>query len=240
MRKLFKILLGAALAVVLLFAFVQHQVARWYAEENPNLWLPQIWAFEAADRKNGYPGNAVVFVGSSSIRFWDSLAADMAPVPVIRRGFGGSRLAAATHYAPRIVTKYEPAAVVLFSGTNDITPERSKTAREMLALYVDFVERVHALQPGVPIYYIAITPSPKRWSVWEVARDANRLITAFAAANPLLQVIDTSVVLLGDDGRPRPEMYREDRLHLSAAGYRAWTAAIRPHLLRYATPTSVE
>ncbi|WP_372749801.1 GDSL-type esterase/lipase family protein [Litorivivens sp.] len=237
MSKRAKIVVGLVicligLAVVLYFG-TTYQLKRWYLEEDPILWLPEIRAFEASDRQQGVRKNAIVFVGSSSIRFWESLAADMAPLPVIKRGFGGARLADVTHYVDRIVAPYEPAAVVLFAGTNDIVPGRSKTPADMLARYKAFVDRVWALLPGTPIFYIAITPSPSRWSVWPVAQESNRLIREFSDSHINLHVIDTSSKLLGADGQPKVEMYRADGLHLSAAGYRAWTASVRPSLLQW-------
>ncbi len=234
MSKPLKIIVGtlavlSMLAVVLYYG-AQYQIKRWYLAEDPIIWLPEIRAFEAEDRKNGLQKDAVVFVGSSSIRFWASLADDMAPIPVIRRGFGGARLGDVTFYVDRIVAPYEPAAVVLFAGTNDIVPGRSKSPEDMLARYQAFVEKVWSLLPGTPIFYIAITPSPNRWSVWPIAREANQLIREFSEQHSNLYVIDTSSVLLGDNGEPRQELYR-DGLHLSAAGYQAWTALIRPRLL---------
>lgn len=215
----------------------RYQLKRWYLAEDPIIWLPEIWAFEASDRKQGYPENAVVFVGSSSIRFWETLAEDMAPIPVIRRGFGGSRLADATYYADRIVTRYKPSAVVLFSGTNDMVPGRTKQPQDLFMLYRAFVDRIWRDQPDTPIFYIAITPSPSRWEVWPLAREANRLISEFAANESMLYFIDTQQALLGVDGMPRPEMYRPDGLHLSKLGYRQWAEIIRSRLLAWASTT---
>src|ERR1700719_109751 len=54
-------------------------------------WEPEIRKFEAADKANPPKLGQIVFTGSSSIRRWDSLAADMDPLDVINRGFGGSQ-----------------------------------------------------------------------------------------------------------------------------------------------------
>ena len=34
--------------------------------------------------------------------------------------------------------------------------------------------------------------------------------------------------MLGADGRPRPELFREDGLHMTPAGYALWTGIVRP------------
>jgi hypothetical protein len=51
-------------------------------------WERTIAAFEAADKKLPPAPGAVLFVGSSSIRFWKTLAADFPQYPVLNRGFG--------------------------------------------------------------------------------------------------------------------------------------------------------
>ncbi len=45
------------------------------------------------DRESPPAPGGVLFVGSSSIRMWDTLARDFPGVPVVRRGFGGSAMA---------------------------------------------------------------------------------------------------------------------------------------------------
>ena len=43
--------------------------------------------------KEAFPEeDGILFIGSSSIRFWLSLESDMRPFPVINRGFGGAQI----------------------------------------------------------------------------------------------------------------------------------------------------
>ena len=134
-------------------------------------------------------------------------------------------------YAERLVNAYRPRAVVVFAGTNDIHPGATKSPEQLLASYQAFVAKVRADLPKVPIYYIGITPSPLRWTVWPVARAANALIQQWSASDPNLHFIDTSSALMGRDGEPDPDNYRFDRLHLSAQGYSIWRDIIRTRLL---------
>jgi hypothetical protein len=66
-------------------------------------WERTIEAFEKADKHSPPPQRAVLFVGSSSIRFWKTLAADFPQYRVINRGFGGSQIADSAAFADRIV-----------------------------------------------------------------------------------------------------------------------------------------
>ncbi len=83
-------------------------------------WENDIAAFEAADRIDPPPKDAIVFVGSSSIRLWKTLSDDFSGLPVINRGFGGSCMHDTLRYADRIVIPYRPRHVVVYAGDNDI------------------------------------------------------------------------------------------------------------------------
>lgn len=201
--------------------------------DDPHVWERDIRTFERAARKHPPPSNATLFVGSSSIRFWRSLKDDMHPIPVIQRGFGGSRLAALDFYAERLVEN-NPRVIVVFCGTNDITPKYSKEPQQLLESFRSFVTKVRAKLPDVPIYYIAITPSPSRWKVWPIAQQVNQLIRDYCEHETHLHFFDTTAVWLTDDGLPDPANYLWiDRLHPNKRGYANWTRLIRPILLEY-------
>ena len=85
--------------------------------------------------------------------------------------------------------------------------------------------------PDLPVYFVGITPSPRRWSVWNVAQQTNELIREWSASQLHLYFIDTAADLLGDDGVPNPENYIIDGLHLSDKGYEIWTGIIKPRLI---------
>jgi lysophospholipase L1-like esterase len=197
---------------------------------DPAAWESSIRKFEAQDRLNPPPKDVIVFTGSSSITFWNTLERDMAPLPVINRGFGGSRINDVVYYADRIVIPYRPCAVVLFAGTNDIAGSKPKTAQEVFESFGAFVKIVHAALPQTPIYYISITPTPSRWKYWPIVREANRLIKAQTETDLRLHFIDLTGVILGPDGKPRRDLFRIDRLHPNQKGYAVWTAIIKPIL----------
>lgn len=199
--------------------------------DDPLVWEDAISELESDTAGRYAPGQAVVFIGSSSIRLWRNLEEDMSPIPVIQHGFGGAKLNDVVHYADRLVSAYQPLAVVVFAGTNDIDPAASKSPETLLASYQDFVSRVRSKQPQLPIFYIGITPSPRRWSVWPIAQTTNQLIAQWSVADPNLHVIDTSAALMDSTGEPDPDNYLFDGLHLSKRGYAIWRDIIRERLL---------
>ncbi len=90
------------------------------ARSDPAFWEGEIRRLEKQDRRAMPPAGGTVFTGSPSIRFWKTLTQDMAPLPVVNRGFGGSQIHQVTHYARRIISPYKPRIVVLYAGENDI------------------------------------------------------------------------------------------------------------------------
>ena len=192
--------------------------------------------FEAQDAVRPPEKGGVVFVGSSSIRLWSSLAKDFPEYNVINRGFGGSQMSDSVRYAHRIVTPYSPKLVVIFAGTNDISS--GKSAQTVLSDFQAFVAKVREKLPQVPIVYIGITPAPSRWDKVEEVKQANVAIAAYAKSGLKLYFVDTFNKFLGKDGKPREEFFVDDRLHLSTAGYLLWKDAVGK-VVREALPSPI-
>jgi lysophospholipase L1-like esterase len=195
---------------------------------NAEKWEKSIAAFEAADRKQPPPQNGILFIGSSSIRLWETLASDFPELPVYNRGFGGSQIADSLLFADRIVLPYRPRQIVMFAGSNDINAKKSP--QQVLADFAAFAKRVHASLPETRITFIAITPCEKRWEQLADVDEANRLVSNYCRADKRLDFVQTRSDFLGVDGRPRAELFRQDQLHLSPEGYSIWTAKVRPFL----------
>lgn len=188
----------------------------------------EIAAFEAADQTQPPPKDAVLFIGSSTFRIWKSLPADFPGLAVINRGFGGSQIADSTRYADRIVVPYHPRRIVMYAGDNDLAA--GKTAEQVLEEFKDFVTKVRASLPDVPISYISIKPSIARWKLIERIKQANSLIGQFATSEKNIDFIDIFPVMLGNDGKPRKELFRPDGLHMNADGYALWIPILRPRI----------
>ena len=188
----------------------------------------EIRAFETADRALMPAPGGIVFVGSSSIRLWRSLAADFAGLPVLNRGFGGSTLPEVNHYLPRAVLAYRPRMIVLYAGDNDIAIGRSP--QQVAADYRTFVRLVRDSLPSARIVVIGIKPSPSRWRLIERQREANRLVREIVATDSLQTFVDVIPPMLGANGRPRPELFVADSLHMTPAGYVVWRAQVAPHV----------
>lgn len=185
--------------------------------------------FESLDRVQPPPQNAILFIGSSSIRMWQSLAQDMAPLAVINRGFGGSQAEHAVHYIDRIVLPYRPYAIVFYEGDNDITA--GVTPEQFLTHCRRFAEIVRQAMPACRIYFLSIKPSFSRLQVWPQMQAANALLKEFCQTDAHLTFIDISSAMLEPDGQLKTDIFLPDNLHLNERGYQIWTRIVRQRLI---------
>lgn len=193
-----------------------------------NKWEAEIKKFEEADRKNAPAKDVVLFTGSSSIRLWQSLAQDFPQVKVLNRGFGGSEIADSTFYVDRMIVPYQPRMILLYAGDNDIA--NNKTPQKVFEDYKAFVSRVRQKLPITRIAFISIKPSPARASLLESMRQANEMIKDYVSHDQSLVYIDVFSPMLGVNGKPRPELFGPDNLHMNKEGYRLWKSVIAPYL----------
>ncbi|OOG62445.1 hypothetical protein B0E46_12420 [Rhodanobacter sp. B04] len=189
-------------------------------------WNPAIAAFEAADRAHAPAPGSILFIGSSSIEHWKSLAADFPELSVINRGFGGSVISDSTFFADRIVAPYHARAIVMYAGDNDL--EEGHSPEQVRDDFAAFVRKVRAIDPAVPIAFIAIKPSVARAVLLPQIRLANALVRTYAATQKGVAYLDAFTPLLGKDGRPQPELFGEDGLHMNRKGYLLWINVIKP------------
>jgi lysophospholipase L1-like esterase len=194
-----------------------------------NRWEPAIVAFEEADQTRMPAPGGVVFVGSSSIKGWnvEEYFSDFNP---INRGFGGSQMSDIAEFVTRIVTPYKPAAVVVYSGDNDLGT--AKTPAEIAGHFAQVVEGIRGELPDVPICLISIKPSGRRMPLIEKLNETNRLLREYVGTQSNVHYVDIAPLMLDEKGEPRDELFLEDRLHLSQAGYRVWSEALRPTLVK--------
>lgn len=202
--------------------------ATWSATNDFARWEKEIAAFEAADRTNPPPTRGILFIGSSSIRLWKTLAQDFPQHQVLNRGFGGSQIEDSVHFAERIVFPYAPRKIIMYAGGNDINA--GKSPQQVAADFRAFAQKVHQRLPQTRIAYISIAPNPARWAQVEKVREANRLIKSFTETDPRLEFIDVFSHMLGPDGQPLPDIFVADRLHMNAKGYALWKQLVAPSL----------
>ena len=227
-----KYLIGAGICGVLLGIAVRAYVPSVLAQG----WEPAIRDFEEQDKTHPPKPGGIVFAGSSSFRFWDTLVSDMKPLEVIDRGFGGSEFSDLDRYANRIVVAYRPRAVVVYEGDNDLAEGSSKTPEMVAADFRNFVQIVHGALPDTWIYILSIKPSKLRWKQWPQMKAANKMMQDYAATQERVQYIDIATSMFDANGNLPGDLFKADGLHPTAKLYAMWTSIIKPILLKRFSP----
>jgi lysophospholipase L1-like esterase len=201
-----------------------------YATHDYTKWEKEVAAYEAADRENPPPKGGILFIGSSTIRRWKTLADDFPDSKVINRGFGGTEIVDSTHFADRLIFPHEPKQIFLRAGANDI--HSGGIPRDLAADFAEFVRVVRNRLPNTEILYIAVNAVPARWGEADKCRELNRLIRELALDMPRVGFVDAFDISLTPDGKIRPELFVKDGVHFTPEGYKLLVESVRPYLAR--------
>ena len=201
------------------------------------LWEVAVRKFEKADARTEYPADSVLFYGSSSIRRWRTIEADMAPRPVIQRGYGGARLSDAVGFVPRVVAPHADVDAIVVFVANDIDGRANQpTPAEVGDLAAELLARVRESHPETPLVWIETTPTPARFDLWPLISEANDLIEAACESDGHAEYLRTADHFLAD-GQPDERWFVSDGIHLNDDGYAMWSALIRRTLDRRLGPS---
>jgi len=173
--------------------------------------------YEAGDKASPPPRDAILFAGDSQFYRWKTIHEDLAGYTLINRGIDSFQMPDLIHYVDRLVLPYAPRLIVLHVGGNDV--HNGRTPAQLLADFQRFVGLVRARYPDVKIVYSSITPGPGRWDEAPQRVAANRAIQQYIATQPSLAFVDLWSAMLTPDGRPREDLWVEDRVHPNHAGY---------------------
>ncbi len=202
-------------------------------------WEEEVARYEVAARATPPAAGAVILLGASNIRMWETLAADFPGLEVVNRGVGGCKLTELAGFAPRLLAAAKPGAVVISAGSNDV--HGGADAEAVLKAWRDVIATIRRDHPTVPILVMGILPAKSRWEERETQTAANGLIEdAIAVAGGSIdggpvEYLDVWGDFVGPDGTPDAEAFLDDDLHPSAIGNARRAARMRPVLDRLLT-----
>jgi len=199
-------------------------------------WEDEIKKLEALDKKETYSDQAVLFIGSSSIRLWKSIEEDLGTYEPIKRGYGGAHYYDIIHFTNRLVSPHKVKAIAIFvanditgkeKGINNQTVDQDLSPKEVLKLVKFVTKEIRKSHEKIPVFFIETTPTSKRWKVWDKISHANDLIENYTTKNKNLFYIKTRSFYIGSDGMPNDNLFVKDKLHLNRKGYKLWGKIIK-------------
>lgn len=194
---------------------------------DPMRYASEINAFKSWDKKNSFPKDAILFVGSSSIRMWPTRES-FPELDVINRGFGGAHISDVNYFIKNIVFKYRPKLIFFYAGDNDIAD--GKSIGTVVDDFKQFVKMTEHILPEVKIVFLPVKPSLSRWGFWQQMDEVNKEIKQWADENSLLFYLDTASPMLNENGTPKTDIFREDGLHMNLKGYMIWNKIVEKFL----------
>ncbi len=170
---------------------------------------------------------ALWFVGSSSIKRWDSLEHDMAPWIAHNRGINDATFEEILPRFGNIAPDTpRPEAIILYAGENDIA--RGRPVRQIVHDLAQFLETRSTLLGDVPVLVLSAKPSPGRWHLFPQQKLLNAAMVRLLPHMSDAHYVDITSALL-KDGK-LGDNYRADHVHMNEAGYRIWSEIVSAKL----------
>jgi lysophospholipase L1-like esterase len=188
----------------------------------------EIRNFVMHDRHFPAPSNSVLFVGSSSIRMWNSLNGDFPELKIIHRGFGGSTAEDAVRYMEEIILPYDASTIVIYEGDNDVM--RGYSGQKISDDMRKIIDRVSSENSETKILIVSPKPSISRMHVWDKYKAAHSALVLLANEYENVEFVDVSTPMFDKNGKLKEEIFVSDGVHMNEAGYAIWTQILREKL----------
>jgi lysophospholipase L1-like esterase len=170
----------------------------------------------------------VLFIGSSSFTLWKDVADYFPNHKIINRAFGGSRLSDQIYFLEEVALKYQPKKIFLYCGENDVAG--GANAEVVADRFKIWFRQIRKHLPNCTIVYVSMKPSPSREKFLPVMLEANQKIREYIAKQNNIQYVDITPLMLNADGKPRTDIFLNDKLHMNQDGYKLWQKALEPYL----------
>ncbi len=174
----------------------------------------------------GYPQTDIVLAGSSSIQLWKTSAADIGPLTSENVGIGGSVISNWEPWIDKLITPFNPKAVILYIGANDLhnnKTEPNQAFEELEAL----IDALHATLPETKIFYVSVYTTAAHETLIENDVAFGNLVSNYADEKEYLTYIDCTRTFIDSEDN----LYKDDGVHLNDEGYEVWIDLIKQALI---------
>lgn len=214
-----------------------HQIQQKFKQEVPikiNRYETDIENFRRFDNRNTLAKNPVLFVGSSSIRYWET-SKSFPNLPVINRGFGGASLPEIIHYYDDIIKKHSPSIIIVYC---DIDIENGKSPNVAVNAFNELVNKIEKDFPQTQILLLAMKPTLIDDFLGKDVKTnkviTNKMLNEYCEATKNLHYVDITKSMLGSDGHLRSDIFLADGMHLNQLGYALWDPIVRQEIMQLA------
>ena len=189
--------------------------------QNKPFW-DEIKAFQHQDSIQMPKDGMILFIGSSSFRFWKTAPEDFNNNTILNRAFGGATLLDVINYQDEVALKYNPKKIFIYCGENDIASSEKVDGEEVLQRFKTLYKSLRNRFPEIPIVFVSIKPSPSRWEMKDRIMASNTLISNYLSQEKNAGFLSIWDEML-ENGVPMRKIFLEDNLHMNKQGYDIWT-----------------
>ena len=190
-----------------------------------------IQRFNRADSLKFPPAGANLFIGSSSFTLWHGIEDYFPGKKIINRGFGGSSLPDLIRYRYDIIYPYAPKQIIMYCGENDIASSDTIQPQTVANRFFELYRLIRQKYPDIPFVYVSMKPSPSREKMMPRMLEANRQIEHFLSKEKNTRFVDVYHAMLQPNGKPKTDIWLDDKLHMNPQGYIIWQGLLRDILL---------
>ena len=164
----------------------------------------------------------IVLAGSSSMDYWEDAQQAFAPYEVINTAIAGTTAVQWLGWFRPLITRYKPAAVVLYVGSNDLGDGTLISGEANAQNTILLLKKISRKLKNIPVFYVSINPCWARKGSWEKISISNQLVKSFCDRRKNLYYIDIVFAFTDAKGTPDKTLFLEDQLHPSKKGYAIW------------------
>jgi lysophospholipase L1-like esterase len=173
---------------------------------------------------------AVVFAGDSLIGGWkpELMKKAFPNLKLANRGIGGDTSRGLLFRFKEDVLDLNPTAVVICIGSNDLSAHGDPAAVE--ANVVAMLDMAREQSTTLPVVLCLVPPRDAKDAPTKPGAhtSVNDRISKLAEGRQHVTVVDTFQPLATPEGKPIPEYFGKDRVHITPAGFEKWADILRP------------
>jgi lysophospholipase L1-like esterase len=183
--------------------------------------------FRRFDSRNTLAKKPILFIGSSSIVYWET-STYFPDFPIINRGFGGASIPEIIYYYNDVVKKHKPSMVVIYC---DIDVENGKSPDVAVNAFKELVDKIETDFPQIQILILSMKPTLIDDFLGEDVRKnkiiTNNMLKSYCIDKENLHYIDITNSMFLSDGSLKSDIFLSDGMHLNELGYDLWSPIIR-------------
>lgn len=169
----------------------------------------------------------LVFVGSSSIKYWKNVDKVFSGHQIVNSGFGGSMASDLLYFTDDLILAFDPKKVFIYEGDNDISS--GKRSKIILKDLKAIIHKIKVKNKDTEIVLISAKPSIARWKHKRAYRRLNRKMKRITKKDTTIYFADIWTPML--DGKSvRKDIFVGDNLHMNSEGYKIWYNVLKNYI----------